>query len=87
MVSQAGILPMPNSPAIKNNDFSSYIKRSYFAITYQAIIALEHCDIHELLSWDINVSIKTIKIKVEWSTTKGHGIELLPKAVYNYCIL
>ena len=84
MVSQAGILPTPNSPGIKNGDISSYIKRSYYPIPYQAIIALENCDIHELLSWDINVSVKSIKIKVEWSTAKSNGnIELLPKAVYN----
>ena len=83
MVSQAGILPTPNSPGIQNGDISSYIKRSYYPIPYQAIIALENCDIHELLSWDINVSIKSIKIKVEWSTAKNNGSIKLPKAVYN----
>ena len=62
-----GILPIPKSPGIKNGDPRSYIKHSHYPIPYQAVIAIESCDINNVLSWDINVSTKNIKIKIEWS--------------------
>ena len=85
MAKSSGILPTPRSPAIKNGVPASYVKSSYYPIPYQAIIVTESCDIHEILSWDINVSSKLVKIKVEWSLSKNsNGINApIPKAVYN----
>ena len=84
MVSKAGILPFPKSPTIKNGVPASYIKQSYFPIPYQAIIAIESCNINDVLSWDINVSTKTIKVRIEWSMSNDNSSnEMFPKAIYN----
>ena len=91
MVYTSGILPIPKSPIIKDGAPTSYIKPSYYRtikpsyIPYQAIIAIENCDIHEVLSWDISVNVKSIKIKVDWSLAKDNNgtTDLLPKAVYD----
>ena len=86
IMAKASIIhPTPRSPAIKNGVPASYVKSSYYPIPYLAIIVTESCDIHEILSWDINVSSKLVKIKVEWSVSKNsNGINApIPKAVYN----
>jgi hypothetical protein len=84
MVSRAGILPFPKSPTIKNGVPASYIKQSYFPIPYQAIIAIESCNISDVLSWDINVSTKSIKVRIEWSMSNDNSSnEMFPKAIYN----
>ena len=85
MVYASGILPIPKSPIIKDGAPTSYIKPSYYPIPYQATIAIENCDIHEVLSWDISVNVKSIKIKVDWSLAKDNNgtTDLFPKAVYN----
>ncbi len=85
MVYTSGILPIPKSPIIKDGAPSSYIKPSYYPIPYQAIIAIENCDIHEVLSWDISVNVKSIKIKVDWSLAIDNNgtTDLFPKAVYD----
>ena len=80
-----GILLTPKTPSIKNGAPASYVKPSYYPLPYQAVIAIENCDIHEVLSWDINVNTKGIKIKIEWSLEKDNNgtTDILPKAIYN----
>ena len=81
-----GILPIPRSPGIKNGVPADYIKPSYYPIPYQAVIAIENCNIHQLLSWDINVAVKSIKIKLEWSLANSSSntpISPIPKSVCN----
>lgn len=63
-----GLLPTPNSPILIHLDSSKYIKQSYYPIPYSASIGIEgYADnIERVTSWDINVSNKTVKLKIEW---------------------
>ena len=61
------------SPTIKNSALAAYVKPLYIPKPYQAIIAVESCNINQVLSWHVNVSAKSVKIEVERSP------EMLPK--------
>lgn len=80
-----GILPVPNTPLIEKGTPEHYIKRSYFPIPYQVIVAVDGCKVNEVLAWDINVTSKSVKIKVEYSLNESSTIpptcDLFPKAV------
>ena len=85
MAYSPGILPTPRSPIIKDGVPASYIKQSYYPIPYPAIIAIENSNIHEVISWDINVNHKSIKIKVDWALAKDkmETKSIFPKSVYD----
>ena len=81
-----GILPIPNSPIIKNNDPANYIKCSNYPIPYQATIAVEGTNIHDISSWDISITNQNVKVKFEWSILddpKQSTVNIFPKAVLN----
>lgn len=81
----SGLLPTPKSPVIENGMPESYIKRSYFPIPYQLVVVVEGCNINNVLAWDINVTSKSVKVKVEYSiideSTNSLNCELFPRAV------
>lgn len=82
-----GLLPTPNSSAISSKDPAAFVGQSYYPIPHQAIIAIENANIHEITSWDIQVTTQSVKIKIEWSTTMVSSAtanaENIPKAVIN----
>lgn len=81
-----GLLPTPTCPTIKSNNPNDFIKGSFYPIPYQAIIAIEGAKTHELLTWDINVTSQSVKVKMEWSVLDGSTLvksDSIPKAVVN----
>lgn len=81
-----GLLPTPTCPTIKSNNPNDFIKGSFYPIPYQAIIAVEGAKTHELLTWDINVTSQSVKVKMEWSVVDGSTLvksDSIPKAVVN----
>ncbi len=82
----AGLLPTPTSPIIKSDNPEDYIKSSNYPIPYQAMIAVEGANTHELLTWDINVTTQNVKVKIEWSVLDGSTSvksDSIPKTVIN----
>ena len=69
------ILPTPQSLPIKDQHPKNYIGSSFYPLPYQAVLVLEGCSLQDLLSWDISISSKSIKVKIQWSSnlksTKG----------------
>lgn len=82
-----GILPTPNSPKIHSTNMNMYVKHSYYPIPYQVVCAIESCNVDSISSWDINVTEKTIKVKVQYDLTdKVQRVcdnVMFPKAVIN----
>ena len=62
-----GLLPSPKSPPISGLQADKYVGSSTYPLPYDAVVVLEGCSIENLLSWDISVSSKAIKVKIEWS--------------------
>lgn len=63
-----GILPTPQNSPIKDQQPKNYIGASLYPLPYQAVLVLEGCPFQNLLSWDISVSSKSIKVKIQWSS-------------------
>ena len=62
-----GLLPTPNLPPKDGLPVKSYLGSSFYPLPLQAVSLLEGCPIDEVISWDISVSTKCVKIKVVWS--------------------
>ena len=80
------MIPTPASPIIKSVNPEDYIKSSNYPIPYQAMIAVEGANTHELLTWDINVTTQNVKVKIEWSVLDGSTSvksDSIPKTVIN----
>lgn len=82
-----GILPTPNSPKIASTNMNMYVKRSFYPIPYQVVCAIESCNVDSISSWDINVTDKNIKVKVQYDLkdkvlTDSDDV-IFPKAVIN----
>ena len=81
----SGLLPTP--PRQSNGSISdSFVGRSYYPLPYPLVTILEGSNISELISWDISVTSKVLKLKMEWSaSTKDSDVclisDLLPNNV------
>lgn len=62
-----GLLPTPSSPPYKNLSPDCYVGSSYFPLPYQLVLLLEGCPLDSIVSWDISVSKKQLKLKLVWS--------------------
>lgn len=82
--SYPGLLPTPNTPILQNKDVGQYIKASSYPIPFQASTAVEYTNVTEVSSWDIQVSLKTVKIKIDWhvgNSSRGSTSKPFPDAV------
>lgn len=80
----SGLLPTPSSPPVADLQADNYVGASLYPLPYEAVVVLEGCSLQDLLSWDLSVSTKSIKVKVHWSchSNSSNGCilqEKLPK--------
>ena len=80
-----GLLPTPSRQPNDAN-FDSFIGRSYYPLPYPLVTILEGSELSNLISWDISVNSKQLKLKLEWSVSSkvsnsSSFSDLLPKNV------
>ena len=63
-----GLLPTPIRQSSQDNA-DPFVGRSYYPLPYPLLIILEGSQLSKLISWDISVSSKQAKLKLEWSTS------------------
>lgn len=63
-----GLLPTPTSPPIKDFKPEAYVGASFLPVPFQVVSLLEGCPIDNVISWDLSVSTKSLKLKIEWSS-------------------
>ena len=63
----SGLLPKPDSQPTPNLHPEKYVGSSLFPLPFQAVLLLEGSSLLELVSWDLSVSTKSLKIKMDWS--------------------
>ena len=62
----SGLLPTPSRRSnVASSD--SFVGRSFYPVPYPLITVLEGSQLSDLISWDISVSPKHLKLKLEWS--------------------
>ena len=66
----SGLLPTPIRKTNPENS-DSFIDRSCYPLPFPLITILEGNNIVDLISWDISVSTKHLKLKMEWSTSSN----------------
>ena len=62
-----GLLPTPRSRPNPDLRAENYIGSSLYPIPFQAVIMLDGCSLSDLVSWDLSVSSKVLKVKLDWS--------------------
>lgn len=80
-----GLLPTPNSPPITSANMDYFISPSKFPLPYQAVSIIESFPLICSPTWDLNVSSKNVKLKLEWSISGngkvGGSSDIFPKPV------
>ena len=62
------LLPTPTRETIQDNA-DPFVGQSYYPLPYPLTIILKGSHLSNLLSWDISVSPKQVKLKLEWATS------------------
>lgn len=69
-----GLLPPPKCSPISDSKAINFVGNSTYPLPYEAVVVLEGCSIVNILSWDMSVSPKVVKVKVEWSCQPNSSI-------------
>lgn len=62
-----GLLPTPSQPNGDNSNI--FVGRSYYPLPYPLVTILEGSKLSKLISWDISITTKILKLKLDWSTS------------------
>lgn len=63
----SGLLPSPSNHPKQGLPAKYYVGLSSYPLPFQAVVLLEGCCLDEVISWDLSVSSKILKIKIVWS--------------------
>ena len=84
LISQSsGLLPTPPRH-VNHQNSDPFVGQSYYPLPFPLVTILEGNNLSDLIAWDISVTSKHLKLKLEWSTSSNHSnTHLIPDILPN----